>query len=419
VRVVLLRVGIDAGAGGMQGPLFRDGSFEFVPIPGAPDATDPRTYGNTRGRLGRFLVDYFPPARRAGIADVHTHADPEFETFTYGDPTKSKRSLRRLVRGDLLVFYAGLEGWDYPSEPALYLVGYFEVQVAGLASSFSDTEIEDLFRANAHVIDRPRFAEQRDRLILVKGGPGSRLLSKAVRVSDMGLNSAGAPLKVLSNGMRDTFGEFGGKDSLQRSNPRWVKAAHEAMAARFVRELERGEGPSALASVSLGDEAAHAAPPRLRIVSSPRTFNELLSSASLDPTRVKLVRHTDDKRGMSYPSLYDTWNEDPDMFEAYQRIQTRHRFEVGDYVASFVVSPPPERDTICVGLYHVTGEGRCRSGMHNPYSLDDVSGLYLYNLEPDGRLAAYRDRLVVDWGPGFRTWCQRADLQDKPILKIR
>jgi hypothetical protein len=131
----------------MQGPLFRDGSFEFMPIPGAPDATDPRTYGNTRGRLGRFLVDYFPPARRAALLDVRTHADPEFETFTYGDPTNSKRSLRRLVRRDLLVFYVGLEGCDYPSAPALYLVGYFEVQVAGLASAFSDMEINDLFSA--------------------------------------------------------------------------------------------------------------------------------------------------------------------------------------------------------------------------------------------------------------------------------
>jgi hypothetical protein len=32
-QVVLLRVGVDAGCGGIQGPLFADGTFDFVCIP--------------------------------------------------------------------------------------------------------------------------------------------------------------------------------------------------------------------------------------------------------------------------------------------------------------------------------------------------------------------------------------------------
>ena len=47
------------------------------------------------------------------------HNDPEFETFTDGDPTVPKRGLRNLAKGDLLVFYAGLEGWDFHCDPAL------------------------------------------------------------------------------------------------------------------------------------------------------------------------------------------------------------------------------------------------------------------------------------------------------------
>jgi hypothetical protein len=31
-QVVLLRVGIDAGCGGMQGPLFENGTFEFIAL---------------------------------------------------------------------------------------------------------------------------------------------------------------------------------------------------------------------------------------------------------------------------------------------------------------------------------------------------------------------------------------------------
>ena len=42
-QVVLLRVGIDYGAGGIQGPLFANGSFELVPIyDGSPGCTETR-----------------------------------------------------------------------------------------------------------------------------------------------------------------------------------------------------------------------------------------------------------------------------------------------------------------------------------------------------------------------------------------
>jgi hypothetical protein len=57
--MALLRVGIDSGSGGMDGPLFADGTFEFVPI---PDSTglDERTYGNQIARTGTPLSDFFP-----------------------------------------------------------------------------------------------------------------------------------------------------------------------------------------------------------------------------------------------------------------------------------------------------------------------------------------------------------------------
>jgi len=62
MEVVLLRVGIDSGAGEMQGPLFSDGSFELVPIPDRFHKLGENiaTYGNTTCRSGRLLVDYFP-----------------------------------------------------------------------------------------------------------------------------------------------------------------------------------------------------------------------------------------------------------------------------------------------------------------------------------------------------------------------
>src|SRR3990170_1193907 len=124
MKVVLLRVGIDTGSGGTYGPIFADGSFEFVPIPGGFDS---RKYGNTRGSSGRYFIDYFPPRLRARMAGEPMHVDPEFATFTYGDPTAPKAGLRRLECGDILAFYCGLKGWNCPAPPALYLVAYFEV----------------------------------------------------------------------------------------------------------------------------------------------------------------------------------------------------------------------------------------------------------------------------------------------------
>jgi hypothetical protein len=69
MQVVLLRVGIDSGSGGIQGPLFKDGSFEFIPIvDGRGECQD--TYGNTTGVHGRKLLDYFPDRLRGKRRDL-------------------------------------------------------------------------------------------------------------------------------------------------------------------------------------------------------------------------------------------------------------------------------------------------------------------------------------------------------------
>jgi Nucleotide modification associated domain 3 len=249
MKVALLRVGIDAGAGGMQGPLFEDGSFEFVPIPDGPatdpnrPATDvpethsPRTYGNTLGRLGRPFADYFPAARQSRMAGVRVHLDPEFETFTYGDPAPPKAGLRRLRQGDLLVFYCGLAGWEHLVPPRLYLMGCFEVALAGLAADFDHSTIVAEFGRNHHVLNRRDRLGEWDHLVLVKGGPGSRLFSHAVPISDVGADRRGKPLKVVSEDMRRVFGDFGGRLSIQRSPTRWVLPEHVETAAAFVRVI--------------------------------------------------------------------------------------------------------------------------------------------------------------------------------------
>ncbi len=242
-NVVLLRVGVDAGSGGIQGPLFDDGSFEFICIPDR-QAVSRHKYGTCVGRNGIPHCDYFPAARRKRMAGQHVHFDPEFETFTYGDPAVPKRSLRRLAAGDLLVFYCWLQtwdpttGWDCESRPGLYIIGYFEVALAGMATDFPRKTLRAEFGRNFHVRYPTVFKTQRDQLVLVKGGRGSRLLHKAHRISVDGKNRAGKPLKVLSPAMQQVFGDFGGRISIQRSPPRWVDSAFVERAVKYVKGLK-------------------------------------------------------------------------------------------------------------------------------------------------------------------------------------
>src|SRR5262245_11282751 len=141
------------------------------------------------------------------MAAQHVHLDPEFETFTYGDPTPPKRSLRYLELGDYLVFYCGLQewhsesGWKKDRRPALYLAGYFDVGLAGMAHELDKKVLHGQFGNNFHVRYPTVFVQQIEDLVLVKGGPGSRLFRKAHQISAEGQDRNGTPLKVLSPAM--------------------------------------------------------------------------------------------------------------------------------------------------------------------------------------------------------------------------
>jgi Nucleotide modification associated domain 3 len=241
-KAVLLRVGIDSGCGGIQGPLFKDGSFEFICIPDRKRVSIHR-YGTCLSQNGIPHSDYFPMSQRMKIAQQHVHLDPEFETFTYGDPTPPKGSLRKLETGDYLIFYCGLqewderEGWNHEQRPGLYIVGYFVIDTAGMATDFDQRTLQSDFGLNFHVRYPSVFEIQRERLVLVKGGRGSRMLKKAHRISSEGTDRSGKPLKILSPEMQKVFGGFDGKVSIQRSPPRWVDPAFVGKAIKFVKKL--------------------------------------------------------------------------------------------------------------------------------------------------------------------------------------
>lgn len=201
-RAVAINVGANTTLPGFRGPIYPDGSFEYVPIPEreaiAADASVP-TYGDLAPHLSMPLPEE--------ILDRHVHLDPEFETYprceryTYGDEHGVKAGpISRLDPGERLYFYATLtttvpaagmaseadvtqsresEEW-IPPEWGAYLIGHFEVDrvVSGAAYAALDTNTRRAFTNNAHV-----KRESLDAEVFVSGTDESQLYNRAVPLS--------------------------------------------------------------------------------------------------------------------------------------------------------------------------------------------------------------------------------------------
>jgi len=241
MNIVLLRVGIDTGCGGIHSPLFSDETFEFVPIPDGR-GLDKRTYGNTKGRTRRAFAEYFPQRKQEHARSQAMHVDPEFESFTYGDPTPPKRGLAKMQCGDLLVFYAGMEGWGHALPPALYLAGMFRVKMVIYAPTTESAGkyVQREFSNNFHVRHPDVFSNDREKLVLIKGEPSpkSRLFRKAHYLGKKVKRKNGTWWQMITPEMEKVFGTFGGIGSLQRSTPRWVEKKLVSGAEKFLESLD-------------------------------------------------------------------------------------------------------------------------------------------------------------------------------------
>ncbi len=224
-RILLLRVGMDLGFGGL-GPVFADGRFEYVPIPENPKKTSSRSlhFSEISARSGGTLERFAPARYRAGPA----HYDPEFDTFTYGNPTRNKRrQLLRLARNDILVFYAGLRPPHERRGSRLYVIGYFTVQNVHDVTRpgrWPPPALKHLW-ANAHF----RRKKSDVGLVVVEGShQHSRLLEWAVPLSD--------DRQLVLPEMERRLGLTG---SVMRAGAgRWVPPTHVAGVERWLRSLE-------------------------------------------------------------------------------------------------------------------------------------------------------------------------------------
>ncbi len=206
-KALLLRVGMDRGAGGALGPIFDDGTFEYIPIPEREETFDDRTYETLIGTHGLPLADFLPKR----LARVHPHVDPDFKSLTYGDALpRKRRQLSRLDQKDLLVFYCGLAPSPSADRPRLFIIGYFEIQsVFNLQASTIETDsgLRRRFSKTAHFLRRSADQE----LVLVKGSRrNSRLFRHAL------------PLGDLRDDLLSDLASFGYQGSIRRAVGHWI-----------------------------------------------------------------------------------------------------------------------------------------------------------------------------------------------------
>lgn len=230
-QMLFLRVGIDRGCGGQLSPRFEDGSFEYVPIPEFKAVASNRgvTYNDIPAKSGGTLLQW---VRQNGLA----HYDPEFESFTYGEPNNPKRSqLLRLRQGDFLVFYAGFQGPGIAAGTC-FVIGYFCVKKAHEVRHAEGEAWPPAYLAHLHQNAHFRRLNPETTLVVVEGDfLQSRFFDQLKPFSD-------SDQRVLP-GVEGAIG-FGG--SVMRAIGRWVPSTHIATAEEW---LLKSEGSTPISTV--------------------------------------------------------------------------------------------------------------------------------------------------------------------------
>ena len=192
MRLYVANVGANTSMPGLKSPIFPDGTFEFVPIKECARfsrAEGIPTYHDLPSWTGRVpcLAELLPERTRR----YRAHADPEFETFTYGDIEKPRAAnLDDMKRGDQLWFLARLwkhDGIRWTGDHDFYFIGFIEVErnltfEAGTRTSDVSVKVRKLIENNAHY--RHLMAGDRDWFRVLCGKPrNSCRFSRAIRVT--------------------------------------------------------------------------------------------------------------------------------------------------------------------------------------------------------------------------------------------
>ena len=146
-------------------------------------------------------------------------------------------------------------------------------------------------------------------------------------------------------------------------------------------------------------------------------FNTLLEEASLDPNKIYLLRHEDDR--LAPGRLLSAWLNEKEKFEHYQAGQKwKNRFPEGSSLASFVVTTT--RETLFVGIYDVLHLSRISGPFEDPLlGKMPAEDRAWHETQHSDRMRDLEGRVVIDWGPAPRQWRQLAGNQNKLVTEIR
>lgn len=188
-KIFLVNVGSNASHN-FTSPIFRDGTFEFLPIPETPILGGEYVvrYRDFRSHYDpeKDLLKYIPES----LWNISAHADPEFDTFTYGDNCElSPRaaSLKQIGMSDYLFFITRLENWDDDAAKGtygFYMIGFLEVDaLLKDVTEMPEPHAIACFGRNAHI--KRGFSDRRlwDRFWVISGSKFSRRFDRAVPVT--------------------------------------------------------------------------------------------------------------------------------------------------------------------------------------------------------------------------------------------
>lgn len=219
MRALLARVGADStvDGGGWNAPVdSRTGLFAYVPI---PESQDLRTGTERPYSLFEEAVSARGAALPLCLLGRNAHLDPDFEQLTYGHPKARARRIRELERGDLLVFYSGLQDIARKRPLVYALIGLLVVDEITEAGTVATGRYDE----NAHTRRQP--VDPTD--IIVRGRPGSGRLQRCI---SFGEHRAGG-YRVLAP-ILDAWGGISTKDGFVGRAP-WLIAIGDAQ--RFIK----------------------------------------------------------------------------------------------------------------------------------------------------------------------------------------
>mgnify|MGYP000915563064 CR=1 FL=1 len=176
MKGVLVRVAIDSTCGHWNSPYEPlTGRFVYVPIPESPNGLHPE--------LIHKYDEVTPSLKRIGMSlpyhllDKPMHLDPDFEMLTYGDVWPRSKPLLTLVRGDFIVFYAGLRSLDNKNDQLVYaLIGFYRISEVVNAVDIPKAR----WHENAHT---RRVADDSD-IVVRATREGSGRLTKAIPIGE-------------------------------------------------------------------------------------------------------------------------------------------------------------------------------------------------------------------------------------------